>query len=211
MLVGVDEAGRGCVIGPMIIAAVTDSPDLYSLKLKDSKLLSRSRRSFLFTEINKVSQSAVVKITALKLNELMSKMSLNEIELIYMAHAVNKLLSKNNISKVYFDCPETNTKTFVRKIKVKLKKNVKIIAEHKADTNYPVVSAASIIAKVTRDNEIEKIKKIVDFDFNSGYSSDEITIKYLEKNFNNPLFEPFIRKKWITYRRLADKKQTKLF
>ena len=93
-----------------------------------------------------------------------------------------------------------------------IKTKTKVTAEHKADYNYPIVSAASIIAKVTRDAEIEKIKKKVGFNFNSGYSSDVITRKYLEENYDNPILDPYIRKRWSTYQRLLKKaKQDTLF
>ena len=214
--VGIDEAGRGCVIGPMIIAAVaTDDPlRLSLLNLKDSKVLSPSRRKTLSKEIKKNAYVKLVKISARKLTELMNKMSLNKIELLYMAKLINQFISDGyNIKKVYIDCPENNTEKFKELIKQKLTKKIEIVAEHKADTKYPIVSGASIIAKVARDNEIEKIKKIVNYDFNSGYSSDPITINYLKHNYDNEKLSPFIRKKWSTYIRLVNaknKRQTKL-
>lgn len=214
MQVGIDEAGRGCVIGPLVIAAVKDNPFLLKLKLKDSKLLSPSQRNALLKEIKKTSKVKVIKITAKKLNSLMNKYSLNQIERMYMAQLINKFLKEENIERVYIDCPDNNINKFIREIKKDLiKKDIKIIAEHKADINYPIVSAASIVAKVVRDREVEKIKRIIGYDFNSGYSSDPKTREFLKKHFKDKKVEPFIRKKWSTYRRLVesdDQKQSKI-
>ena len=84
------------------------------------------------------------------------------------------------------------------------KKNIEIILEHKADVNYPVVSAASILAKVTRDNEIEKLKTQIGIDFGSGYMSDPKTVEFLKNNFEN--YPELFRKSWFPYKELVNKK-----
>ncbi|MCC7569863.1 ribonuclease HII [Candidatus Micrarchaeota archaeon] len=213
MLVGIDEAGRGCVFGPLVIAAVADSSTskLFLLGLKDSKLLSPSKRKSLFQEIKNTSIIEYVIIPAKKLNTLMNKMSLNQIEFNYMVQVLKKINYNNKIERVYIDCPENNTKKFSYEIRRKSGTEAEIIAEHKADSIYPIVSAASIIAKVIRDEEIEKIKQELGFDFNSGYSSDEITQKFLKENYKDPKVLQYVRTKWSTYTRLLEKtKQTKL-
>ena len=97
------------------------------------------------------------------------------------------------------------TKSYIQE---KLNSKVKLIVEHKADTKYPTVAAASILAKVTRDREIEKIKKKIGIDFGSGYPSDPKTIEFVNKHWNK--FDIF-RKSWSTYQKVAAKKsQSKL-
>src|SRR3990167_4128053 len=88
---------------------------------------------------------------------------------------------------------------------------MEIVAENKADVNYPVVSAASILAKVTRDNLIEDLKKKHKIDFGSGYTSDPLTQKFIAENWSNAKYSELIRKQWETFKRLKeDKKQMKL-
>ncbi len=93
------------------------------------------------------------------------------------------------------------------RIKKYLKLPLKLQCENKAEDAHPIVGAASIIAKVTRDREIEKIKEEVGEDFGSGYTSDPRTINFLSKNLKNPKFSPYIRTKWKT---VSNAPQTKL-
>ena len=103
-----------------------------------------------------------------------------------------------------------NIKTYKQYLSKLIKnKETELILEHKADYKYPVVSAASILAKVTRDNEIKKIKNKINHDFGSGYMSDPKTVKFLDAYFekNKNIF----RKSWIPYKeRLNNKFQSKL-
>ena len=88
-------------------------------------------------------------------------------------------------------------------------KDIEIVAENYADKNYPVVSAASILAKVTRDAEIKKLHKKYGF-FGSGYPGDERTIKFLEK-LDKEEYSKIVRLKWATSKNiLENKKQKKL-
>lgn len=108
---------------------------------------------------------------------------------------------------MYVDAPDPKADRFAQRIKKYTNSGIKmndIIAEHKADVKYPIVSAASIISKITRDAEIERIKKEVGYDFNSGYCHDKITIDYLRENYKNPKIKPHIRKRWETYKRIKE-------
>jgi ribonuclease HII len=206
MIAGIDEAGRGCIIGPMVIALVLIDPmEEYKLKelgVKDSKQLSKSKRKKLFYQIKKFCKIKKFIISAEKLNSLMEQKTLNEIEAYFCA----KLLDETNCIKVYIDSPDPEPKNFEKRIRKYLKnQKIQIISQNKADDLYPIVGAASIIAKYTRDSEIEKIKKEIG-DFNSGYTSDPYTIKFLEKNLNNENIKKYIRKKWITLQKIKQKK-----
>ena len=86
------------------------------------------------------------------------------------------------------------------------------MSEHKADAKYPVVSAASILAKEKREEEVFNLKKEFHVDFGSGYPSDPKTVLFLKENFSNHLFEKIIRHSWASVKRLKIKdKQEKLF
>lgn len=138
-----------------------------------------------------------------EINSLMVKYSLNEIEAMKIAELINNL--DEEVEKVFVDSPDSIPKKFeerIRKYLNKDKQKIKIISENKADSKYVVVGAASIIAKVTRDKEIEKICEKFG-DIGSGYPSDPYTKKflaeYVEKMENSPHFLEFFGKlvKWL--------------
>ncbi len=219
---GYDEAGRGPVIGPLVVAGVKISKnkekELIKLGVKDSKQLSPGKREVMFNKIKQIADSyEIIIISPKQLNQMMDIMNLNQIEMNAMAIAINKLDS----DKAFIDLP-SNSKYFSLELKGRIKnQKTELIAEHKADEKYPVVSAASILAKVTRDKEIEKIKKKYnDYgDIGSGYPSDERTINFL-KNYlrRNKKLPEETRTKWQTVERILEeegfsyeKKQKTLF
>ena len=213
IICGIDEAGRGPVIGPMVLCGFCieerDEHKLRDLGAKDSKLLSPKKREELFSILKKTAIRYEVVILSPKeidyaLNDPI--LNLNWLEAIASAKIVNKLTP----DKLIIDLPSNNKNAYVNYLKRLLNKEPTIVAEHKADTNYPSVSAASIIAKVTRDKEIEKIKKKVGIDFGSGYPSDPKTIDFLKKNFNK--YPEIFRKTWACFKKLNTKEtQAKLF
>jgi ribonuclease HII len=200
MLCGIDEAGRGPVMGPMVVASVIvdDDAPLISIGVKDSKKLSPAVRERMFGDIVKIADHRIVIISAETIDAERTERSLNEIELEMFADAARG----TNITRVYADCPDVNEIAFGSALSAKLN-NVKVIAKHKADDIYPVVSAASILAKVTRDRCIEKIKKELGADIGSGYPSDPVTIgfigKWIKENGNAP---PYTRCSWETVKKM---------
>ncbi len=208
MIIGIDEAGRGCIIGPMVICAAAINPlDEYKLKemgVKDSKKLSPSQREGLYGKVGRLCKYTTVKITAEELSALMDHKNLNEIEAMKIAHAIDQLALHN--ATAYVDSPDNVPSKFARRIEKYLKTRTRIVSANKADDTYVIVGAASIIAKVTRDREIEKIKKIVGFDFNSGYTSDPVTQEFVRKRKDYPALAPYLRTKWSTLRVEKQKK-----
>ncbi|HIQ50174.1 MAG TPA: ribonuclease HII [Nanoarchaeota archaeon] len=205
MIAGIDEAGRGAVIGPMVIACVLveNENKLVELGVKDSKLLSPEKREELYKKILKVvNDYVVIKIPAQEIDEMRKRYSLNVIEALKMAEIINVLKPE----KVFVDCPQANTIKFTEILRSMLKYQVKIIAENFADAKYPVVAAASIIAKVERDREIEKLKKEFNFDFGVGYPHDERTINFLKKFKELP---NCVRKSWSTTLEIENQKKQK--
>lgn len=209
MIGGVDEAGRGCVLGPLVIAIAVAKQEvadgLRALGVRDSKELTPKKREELAALVRKECGVVVLKISAEELNELMGRhVSLNEIEALWIAKGLMKL--GEGVKRVYIDSPDTVAKRFEKRIRKYYDAPFELSCEHKADANHPIAGAASIVAKVERDAEIAKIKKIVGYDFNSGYSSDPVTIDYLAKNLHNEKLKPYIRTKWKTIARLGQKK-----
>ena len=172
MICGIDEAGRGPVIGPMVIAGVivSDDVELMELGVKDSKRLSPNRRSELFEEITEISDYSIRVIPAEEIDSLRKSTSLNKIESNNFASIIQELCSEGDVA--YVDSASTDEKSFGLEIKNKVDQNVDIISKHEADDTYPIVSAASIIAKVRRDEEVQKISEKIGEDIGSGYPSD---------------------------------------
>ncbi len=195
LVCGVDDAGRGSVLGPLVIAGISieqkNIKQLVKIGVKDSKQLSPQSRERLYEQIlSLVEGYHVAKIPPKTIDKSVSKNLLNQLEANYMAKVIKKLKAGSS----YVDSCDVNPKRFGMYIS-NIAKTGKIISSHHADRKYPVVSAASIIAKVNRDREIEKLRKI--HDLGSGYPSDPKTMKFIKEwisqNENVPIF---VRKSW---------------
>ena len=182
-----------------------DEKELVRLKVKDSKLLTKNQREFLFDKIKDISKK--YKLIVIEPQEIdravhyHDGLNLNKLEARKSAEILNEL----EPDKAIIDAPSNNIKNYKRYLMRFVKnKDIEIILEHKADVNYPVVSAASILAKVTRDNEIEKLKKQIGIDFGSGYMSDPKTVEFLKSNFE--IYPELFRKSWFPYKDLMNQK-----
>ena len=218
LISGVDEAGRGPVIGPLVIAGVSidenDLPKLVNLGVKDSKLLSPQRRETLASQIKKLALKChIVWLSPAEIDRVVERRrklhKLNRLE----AQAMAKVITVLKPDVVYVDASDILPDRFAEHIAENLSFSPKIICEHKADVNYPIVSAASIIAKVERDKVISKLQK-KHGNMGCGYPSDLNTIKFLEvwiRNFGD--YPDFVRKSWKTAKRVkseANSRQKKL-
>ena len=202
MICGVDEAGKGPVMGPMVVAGVSvkNAKLIENLGFKDSKLLSSQRRLELFNLIKQNYSYEIEVINVEKIDEYRMKNQLN----LLNRKAFEKVISRLNPKVAYVDAADVNEERFGREIKVNLTNpnDTDVISMHKADSMIPVVAAASIIAKQTRELEIKKLKKEIG-DFGSGYPSDERTIKFLKSYFHdNSRWPPGTRKSWKTIERI---------
>ncbi|PIY59828.1 ribonuclease HII [Candidatus Woesearchaeota archaeon CG_4_10_14_0_8_um_filter_47_5] len=213
-ILGIDEAGRGPVIGPLVIAAVliddTKEKELRKLGVADSKTLSPRKRESLFSQIIALAGSTGgYKIKIISPEEIDAALqdpddNLNLLEARASAELINALTDALAPAAVFLDCPSTTPSAYTTYLAPLLTSPpAKMCAEHKADERYPVVSAASILAKVTRDRAIEELKKEYGGDFGSGYPSDPKTQHFLKENYAS---FPFFRKTWAPYLKLLKKK-----
>lgn len=221
IVAGVDEAGRGSVLGPLVVAGVSieDSkiPELVNLGVKDSKLLLPNKRRFLYSEIKKIaSEVTYEKILPKQIDKVVFRGErlhrLNYLE----AKSMSSVLDRLHFDRAYVDCCDTNQQRFGQLVSdlvadrrgwtfVLGEKNPlveKIVSEHHADRSYPVVSAASIIAKVTRDSSIQRLHK-KHGEFGSGYPSDPCTLSYLKRCYeSSSSFPEITRLSWVTVQRI---------
>ena len=187
---GIDDAGRGPVIGPMILAGclIDDKTEteLRRLGVRDSKQLTPRRREFLAKEIKEKAISfAVVTSTPNEIEKMNEKgVKLNEVEAIKTAKIIDKLNPQKKKIKVVVDCPSVSIVKWTDYLKTKIDvlSNLELSCEHKADRNHVAVSAASILAKSRREEEMNKLRKKYGQEIGSGYPSDPLTIEFLQKN-----------------------------
>ena len=194
LVCGVDDAGRGSVLGPLVIAGIvikqTKINQLKKQGIRDSKKLTPLARERLYKIIiNIVDNYYVARISPKIIDKSVFNHSLNHLEARYMA----KVISKLSPSIAFVDSCDVNPRRFGKEIS-KLTFRSKIKSYHHADSKFVVVSAASILAKVSRDRAIIKLKK--KYNIGSGYPSDPKTKAFVKKSIkrNEPL--TFIRKSW---------------
>lgn len=218
LIAGVDDAGRGSVIGPLVIAGVMAKEEqlskLAEIGVKDSKLLTPHRREVLAPEIRQIAVDyAIEELTPRQIDDIVLNgrklHKLNWLEAQTMARVIQKLKP----DKAYVDASDILEDRFGRDVLDCLAIKIPIVSEHKADQTYPIVSAASIIAKVERDREIAELAK-VHGDFGSGYPSDPRTIDFLRHCVaRTGKYPDFVRVSWKTAQRLKsdeDARQVKL-
>lgn len=223
LTLGIDDAGRGPVIGPMILAGCLLNEDLErefkNLGVKDSKKVPAEKRELLAEIIRK--QALNFHIVVTHPQEIDAKTlagtNLNTIEAIKAADIINQIQLKLNSDekiKVVIDCPSPNTENWKNVVKKYVNKldNLIFCVEHKADVNHVSCSAASIIGKSERELQVSELKKRIGIDFGSGYPSDPLTCKFLEENSENFKEEKIFRETWQTWKQaIANKQQKKLF
>ncbi len=211
-ILGLDEAGRGAVIGPLVICGLLidekNEKKLKKIHVKDSKLLSPGKRNELVPKIEKIANHIVIlKVPACKIDANRRRgINLNQIEALKISEIINLLEPERAI----VDTPSYNSNKFRDYLWSKLEnKNVELICENFADKNYPVVSAASILAKVERDREIEDIKRKVGVDFGVGYPHDPATIEFLNELAEKGKMPTYVRKTWDTVQEIMRSKRQK--
>ncbi len=198
---GIDEAGRGCVVGPLVVAGLLvkeeNLPALVQLGVKDSKLLSAEKREALAPEIIKIAEKYIIsKVTPQQIDcAVESKIKLQKLNRLE-AKTMGEIVMLLEPDIVYVDAADVLADRFGQHILEASAFKTKIISEHKADRNYPIVSAASIIAKVERDNTIALLRNEYG-DFGTGYLADPKTHNFLTEWLKlHADYPDIIRKSW---------------
>lgn len=194
---------------------------LSNIGVRDSKMLTQKKRKFLYDEIRSLAEDVrIYKIGNEEIDKaIASGISLNSLEALNFARLIDSLDKEPH--SIYLDSPDVIAERFGLRVGLFSKRNLRIrglesqlvqpvqteghavrpvivIAEHKADLRYPIVSAASILAKVERDEEIERISEKLGIEIGSGYPSDKMTTDAIRGNLKNEKFTKFIRQRWKT-------------
>jgi len=209
ILIGIDEAGRGPLVGDLVIGFVAGyRNDLRTLEergVRDSKELTRDQREMLFIEICRYSIAVFVSyippyiVDRYRLNRLTAE------RIVYLLKLFSKFIPSENLALEIFVDDVKGFKSYLEKqAKIIFRNRLdSFIMEEKADKKYPVVSAASIVAKYFRDRNIYCLKKLLG-EIGSGYPSDPRTIEWI-KEIHSIYSEPpsVIRRSWATLRKIS--------
>jgi len=214
-VVGIDEAGRGPVVGSLFIGGfmVEESKldEVDELGVKDSKKLTDGKREDLAEQLREMGEPFLKEISASEIDDLREVMSLNEIEI----QGFTDVIERSDADKIIVDLPEPNGDRFINKMKRELPARFSdrdFVAEHGADESFPIVSAASIIAKSARENHVDSLKQKYGYDFKSGYPHDKPTINFLEDYLNEKGELPEeTRMSWSTAERIVKENSQKSF
>jgi len=207
MIAGVDEAGRGPVIGPLVVVgiAVENDAELKALGVRDSKKLAPKRRQALAVKIRGLAEVEVRVLPAMEIDLLRDDMTMNELE----ARLFGGVLDALKPDTAYLDAADVREEEFGRMVLSGMECRPRVVSKHGADDTYLVVSAASIIAKVTRDEEVERISRELGASVGSGYPSDPTTISFLENWIKEKGdLPPHTRRSWKTAKRLLSGART---
>ncbi len=204
LVVGIDEAGRGPVIGPMIIAGVLiddrDSRRLAEIGVADSKKLSPKRRDKLFAEITGMVRCFhIERLEPAVIDGLRPKSNLNRLEVEVMARILRYL--RPNLAQVgsVDVIPSRFRDALLREVALPME----IVSVHHAEDRFPAVAAASIVAKVAREAAIAALREEYG-DFGSGYPSDPKTREFISRWFESERsLPPIVRKSWKTAKIIA--------
>jgi ribonuclease HII len=216
---GVDDAGRGPIIGPLVVAGVllgeNRDRELLAMGVKDSKLLSPEVRAQLAPRIRALAMKvSAVEVQPKEIDEVVlhggKLRKLNFLEAQLMAQVISELSPE----EAYVDASDVNERRYgetIREFLPAALRGIKLVSEHHADRNYPVVSAASIIAKVKRDEAIEALRREYG-DFGSGYMTDERTMAFLKDwRRTHADYPPIVRLSWKTIKEIeSDLGQSRL-
>ncbi len=217
-IIGIDEAGRGPVIGSLFIGfaiIILEKKEDYEefvdfldkIGVKDSKKLSKKKRKEVAEKLKESLDFKYVQLTPEVIDKnIFSGTNLNELQINSIVHILN--IEKPDL--IFVDALTSNSEKYKQKLLNKLNYVPdNLIAENKADDKYKIVGAASIIAKELREKEISDIKKRIGIDFGSGYPSDPLTKSFIKENYNKE-FNFIFRKSWMTYRSIIDSKKKNL-
>ena len=185
--IGVDEAGRGPVIGPLVVCALAipegDYSILEKMGVKDSKSLSKAKRGVISRSIREKCMTrgwklgiSICEPVKIDLNSIKSNLNTLEVELF--SESIKKTVPSRTGGSIYVDACDTDQDRFGNNVKFSLGNEWSkwdIISKHRLDQSNLLVGASSIIAKDVRDSAISDLSEKLGMDIGSGYPSDPKT------------------------------------
>lgn len=203
LVLGLDEAGRGSLVGPLVVGGFvlprSRLPLLVPSGVRDSKLLTPSQREAVYRHLGSTGRRLAVSLAPAVVDRHVRQGALNHLE----ARAFGQLVRRSGATMVYADACDPVAPRFGREIARWAGDGVRVLAEHRADVNHPVVAAASIVAKVRRDRAIARLRETLGGGLGSGYPSDERTCDFVRDVLRSGAPAPdWVRASWRTMARL---------
>lgn len=198
--IGVDEAGKGPVLGPMVAAAVRADANDLPRDVADSKRLTASKRESITAELRESSavEVGIGVVTTAEIDD--PETDMNRLTVAAQVRALSRIVDEGD--RVVVDAGDVSEARFARRVAAGVADNgaaVDVTAEHGADERHRLVGAASILAKVERDTRIAAIDETYNVAIGSGYPSDRTTraflADYVERHGDLPACA---RRSWAT-------------
>ena len=198
-VLGLDEAGRGSVLGPLVIGGfaceIGSVERLRAIGVRDSKLLPAPRRTALHDALAGLGERFSVSFPPERVDAAVDHRGLNRLE----ADGFARIVRMARPDVVYVDACEVDGERFGREIAAKAGHRGEIVARNHADRDLPLVGAASIVAKVRRDAALARLEARVGTPIGSGYPSDPETRNYLARILRPGGATPaWVRRSWKT-------------
>ncbi len=202
-VVGVDEAGRGAWIGPLVVGAVAIDPgDLDRLReagARDSKELSPARRAEVYARIETIGATRSIELSPAEIDRYVVRGRLNDLE----ARAFGTIVREFAPARALVDACDADARRFGRRVSAEAGPGVRVVARHHADRTSPLVGAASIVAKVRRDRAIAELAASLGCEVGSGYPSDERTVRFVTARVRGSARRPaWLRESWAPTQRI---------
>ena len=202
-ILGLDEAGRGCVLGPLVVGGFVvrerDLPLLTEIGVRDSKRLTPRRREAVYSALRSVGERVSVSLPVEHVDRAVRRHALNRLE----AGAFAALVRRTRPEAVFLDACDVDALRFGREVARRSAFDGPIDARHHADRDLPIVGAASIVAKVRRDAALGRLQRQAGVPLGSGYPGDGRTVAYLEAVLRAGRPVPIgVRRSWSTTQRV---------
>jgi ribonuclease HII len=175
MRFGVDEAGKGPVLGSMFAAAVRGPAHTLPDGIDDSKRLTPDRREELDAAIREA-EGVAVGLAEIPVSRIDGEEDMNTLTVAAHAEVISQVVRDGDGGMV--DAGDTSAERFARRVGERVPAEVDVRAEHGADESYLLVGAASIVAKVARDRHVADLAARYGA-VGSGYPSDPLTRSFL--------------------------------
>ncbi|MGA8664029.1 MAG: ribonuclease HII [Thermoplasmata archaeon] len=202
-IVGIDEAGRGSFLGPLVVGGFAIAPDqidaLRAAGARDSKELSPPAREAAYARLGELGEMRSIVLPPAEIDRAVAHQQLNELE----AAAFGRLVRGLRATEARVDACDPNERRFGRRVALHAQIPVRVLARHHADRDDPVVGAASIVAKVRRDRAIARLAARLGVEIGSGYPSDEVTVAFVRGWLASHAEHPaWLRRSWSTMKRV---------
>lgn len=202
-VVGLDEAGRGAWIGPLVVGAVAVPRErlrtVAGTGARDSKTLSPGRRETILERLRSCASVASRGALPEEVDRHVAEHGLNRLE----ARLFGELAGTFAPAEARVDACDANARRFGGAVAHHAGPQVRVIARHRMDATDPLVGAASIVAKVSRDRAIRELAEQLGEEIGSGYPSDPTTVEFVHRwTGSHDGLPPWLRRSWAPTRRI---------